>query len=113
MKSLILLVFTIISFRINAQTKEIHFKKEKIKNISELNEIISDIPKDCKVSTFIFSVSSGGSLKEFVCSGGNGGIAQEVKNLISSKANGEWFFVEKIKSDCEKSHKQNYKIILE
>lgn len=112
MKFFISCLLLVASLNLTSQTpKEIKFPKAKLGEIKTLSDLISDIPKDCKVMSYIFSVKINSQLGEFSCQGG--GISSELKVVISNKEKGEWFFIENIKSTCQKSHKSGYKITLE
>lgn len=112
MKKIILLTIIFFSFHSFSQTKkEIKITKKQLIASKTLNDLIPDIPKDCKVNSYFFSANINGSLKEFTCI--NEGMAPELKAILQYKEKGQSVFIEKIKSDCEKSHKASYKLTLE
>lgn len=112
MKYLISCLLLVLTLNLSSQSvKEIKVSKSKIEASKTLHDLISDIPKDCTVSSFVFSGGLNGNLKEFRCSGPS--LAPEIKVIVSAMENKKVFFIEEIRSTCQKSHKAAYKIILE
>lgn len=111
MKKIVLFLFFGLSLSIFSQTKEIKVEKKKITESVKLNDFISDLPKDCKVLRFIFTINHNSALKEFMVNGE--GIAKEILALIAAKEKGQWFFIEQLKTECMKSHSPNYKVIIQ
>ena len=105
---IIFLFFCLSTF--GQKATEIKIAKDKISAAKTIQDIISDIPKDCKVTNFILSLNKDG-LKEFTIFGQV--LSPETKALIGSLEKGKLFFIENITSGCPKSHKKGYKIIVE
>jgi hypothetical protein len=112
MRSLFLILCFFACLPVFSQSKkEIKVTKAKIAEMKTLSDIITDIPKDCKVTSFVFSANIGGSLKEFTCMGE--GFSPEMKAVINTVEKGKALFIETIKSSCPKTHAFSYKITLE
>lgn len=111
MRSLICLLFILFSVHSFCQTKEIKVPLKALKEAKELNDIITDIPKDCKVQSYVTSYKSGNDLKEYTCM--TNMIGKDVIDMMSKKEKGAFFFIEKIKSGCGKTPGGKYKIILD
>ena len=113
MRNLFITAFFFFSLVVFSQaTKDIKVIKAKVTGSKSLSDFIAGIPKDCKVTSFIFSADFGSSLKEFTVIGD--AIPAEVKDLINKRLEkGKSFFIERINSDCEKFHSTNYKVVLD
>ena len=112
MKKIILFLFVCFALNSFSQAKkEIKITKKQLADSKTLSDLISDIPKDCKIKTYFFSANINGSLKEFTCV--SEGIIPELKALLLYKEKGQSVFIENIKSDCQKSHQTSYKLTLE
>jgi hypothetical protein len=111
MRSLICLLFALFSVACFSQAKEIKVSLKAMKEAKELNDIITDIPKDCKVQSYVVSYKWGSDLREYTCM--TNMLGGDVIDIMSKKEKGASFFIEKIKAGCEKSPKGKYKIILD
>jgi hypothetical protein len=105
----LLMFFALNSF--SQATKEIKITKKQLTESKSLNDLISDIPKDCKVLSYIISIKFGNDLREYTCI--TSSLGSNVVDMVSKKEKGYSFFIEKIKSDCKNSPKGKFKIILE
>jgi hypothetical protein len=105
----ILMFFTLNSF--SQGKKEIKVTKKQVADSKAINDLISDIPKDCKVLSFIFSSDLNVGYREYSCSGES--IPAEIKKILAKQEKGKFFFIEKVKADCIKTFPKDYKIILE
>ncbi len=112
MKKIIPLLLIFISLSSFSQTtKEIKITKKQFTDAKTLSDVISDIPKDCKIQSYVISYSAGSALREYTCM--TNLIGQEVKDFLSKKEKDQFFFIENIKSGCEKSPKGKFKITIE
>lgn len=112
MKKIISLLFIFISLSSFSQTtKEIKITEKQLADAKAVADIISDIPKDCKIQSYVVSYSSGSDLREYTCI--TNLIGQNVKDFIIKKEKDKFFFIENIKSSCEKSPKGKFKITIE
>lgn len=111
MRSLIFILCVFFSINGFSQTKEIKASKKTLESAFELKDIITDIPADCKVQSYVMSFKSGNDLREYTCLtntfGGN------FKAFFSKKEKGFSFFIEKIKSGCGKIPTTRYKITID
>lgn len=106
---IILFLFTIKTF---SQAKgQIKLTREKINNCKTVCDLISEIPKDCTVNNFIFTGNVNSQIKELKCEGK--GFSTEARALMNYFEKGKSFFIEQIKSSCQKSHKNKYEIIVD
>lgn len=112
MKKIISFFFIFISLSSFSQTtKEIKITEKQLTDAKALADVISDIPKGCKIQSYVISFSAGSALKEYTCI--TNLIGQNVKDFITKKEKDKFFFIENIKSGCEKSPKGKYKITIE
>jgi hypothetical protein len=112
MRTFLTIVFLVFFFGVYSQSKkEIKVVKAKIADMKTLREIITDIPKNCKVSSFVFSTFAGGSLKEYMVIGE--AISPQMRHILNSLGKGMIFNITEISSDCPVSHKESYKVTLE
>lgn len=110
MRDLLIKIFFFASVFCYAQkTTEIKLKKEEFKKCYAINDLVKNIPKSCKVKSYVYSLVVKGVEKSQKISGDV--IESWLKNdTVFMKG---VFFIEKIDSECMSSHHQKYKIILE
>lgn len=111
MRTLIFLLLILASVNSFSQTKEIKVSKKTLKESKELNDIITEIHKDCKVLSYIISIKFGNDLREYSCI--TSSLGSNIVDIVSKKEKGYSFFIENIKSDCKNSPQGRFKIILE
>ena len=84
----------------------IKLTKEEMKTKKLLSDIIKDIPADCEVKSYKYSIVIKGMEK--TGSMNNGAIESWLRDGTAIT-----FFVEQINSSCPSKHKAKYKIVVE
>lgn len=109
-KIVVLLIMLVFSGGAIAQkTPVIKIKRSDFEKAGRIQDVIKDIPSDCKVTSYVFSLVVAGSEKSMVV---NNEALMEIKGLVNPMSQKKLFF-EDIKSNCRSKHKNKYTIILE
>jgi hypothetical protein len=87
-----------------AKTEVIKVSESNVKQIKSVQDLITSIPKNCKIKSYTMTLSANGSVKEMEC--------QTNAIEMAYRRKGDVFFIEKILSDCPSAIKKTYKIII-
>jgi hypothetical protein len=101
---LIFLASALFSSAQSTKTEIIKLSESNVKQIKSVHDLISSIPKNCKIKSYTLTQSVKGSVKEMECQ------TNAIEMTYSHK--GDVFFIEKILSDCPSAIKKTYKIII-
>lgn len=112
MRSIVCSLFILFSISSFSQTKEIKVSKKTLQEARELSDIITDIPKDCKVQSYVASFkTSSANLATHTCI--TNFFSTHLSDLLLKEKKGYAVFIENIKSGCGKAPSGRYKITLE
>lgn len=95
---------------VNAQkSKEIKMKSADFEKAYRLQDVIKDIPSDCKVKSYELSVVIAGSEKSVELEGEV--LSNDIKAIFAQP--GRKIFIQRITTSCTAKHKTKYTVILE
>lgn len=114
MKRYFLILFLFFSITVFSQTV-VRTEKNKI-TISEfsgkkvLQDLIPSLPKECPISEYQFAIDSP-QLKKTITIKGND-ITNDLKSIVKEMKAGQTFYIEKIKSTCKTTFKNNHIFVI-
>ena len=114
MKYYFLLLISFFSITVFSQTV---VRTEKIKitigdftNKKTLQDLIPSLPKDCPISEYQFAIDSPQLKKTITLK--NELITNDLKSIVKEMKAGQTFYIEKIKSNCKTTFKNNHIFVI-
>ena len=110
----LILQLTLVLFCLNSfgqKTGEITIPLAQVVAAKSIHDLISDLPKDCKVNSFSLMAKIDGVVKNIPGSGRD--FSKSFKTFLGKSESGTKIFIDDLESSCPKSHKKNYKITVE
>ena len=84
--------------------------KTKIVQDSLITNLIKDIPQDCKVTGYVFSVRTNKKLLKVNCVGNE--LRLEIQTAFKKTNKGDTLNFDKIETACLEKHKKKYSFIV-
>ena len=110
MKLKLFVVFILLTtFMYSQKAEVVKIKRKEIEKAGKLADILKDIPTNCEIKSYVFSIVFNGSESSLTIKG------QELNEFryILLNVNTKQFFIEKIQSNCKPRPKSRYKVIIE
>lgn len=105
-----IIVLLFIVGKVEAQkTKLIKIKFDEFKKSNRIQDVIKDIPNDCKITSYDVSIVVSGNEKTASFEGET--LSKEITQMYIAK--GQKIFFENIQSGCASKHKSKYSVVLE
>ena len=113
MKYIFKIVLILVPFLGFSQTKGgsiTKVSKAKLIQDSLITDLIKDIPFDCKVTGYVYSVRTNKKLFKINCVGNE--LRLEIQGSFKKANNGDTLNFDKLKTACLEKHKKKYSFIV-
>lgn len=107
---LCLLLLPGLTFSQTKTGETIKVSKVKLANDSLITNLIKDIPTDCKVTGYTFSIKTNEKIFKIDCVGNE--LRLEIQGTFKIAKVGDKFSFDKIETACLEKHKKKYSFIV-
>ena len=112
MKSLLSVFFILVLAQGFSQKRSetLGVSKTKLTEVQLITELIKDIPADCKVTGYIFSIKTKDKTVKIHCVGNE--LRIEIQDAFKKADKGDLFSFNKLETACLEKHKKKYSFII-
>lgn len=104
------LLALIINVKGQSGSDIIKISKEQLIKCELITELIKDVPVDCKVTSYLFSIKTNDKTFKIDCVGNE--LRLEIQDAFKKANKGDKFSFNKLETACLEKHKKKYSFVI-